>query len=255
MKKLLVTCALGAVACSATATTPGPQAGTVNTKSAVSTTQGTIGAVVQVAAPSSGAQPEGLASAQALQLAAQAAGNIITPGALTTSAFPTVGDLRPLTLRPADTGTTGTCDCTSTGCTFKACSTGAVTMDGAYSWGGGHVVCQGLTYAVQTAGIGVAGQETITLECDMAVTATTLSGTFHSKGTSGGTLAGYTSTTAWDTTLTYASVTFASGSSSPTAGSAHVEGTYSLTITESNKSNGTPQTWKGSTDVSFPSPQ
>src|SRR5262249_22530378 len=126
-------------------------------------------------------------------------------------------------------GTTGSCDCNETRCVFVACKTSVLQIDGTFSYGGGHVQCTDLKYAVAVAAGRISANFTMDVACDITVTPTSIDGSFETKGKSVGTVGGNNYTTEWDSTLQYKAVTFPSGGGAPTGGSVHADGTTTTT--------------------------
>lgn len=228
----------------------GGQQGTPNKQAATQTTQSTIGAVQSALKPgTAGGTSPGFTSANQLSGAASQTQQIVTPAAQGSS---TGKDFVPVDLSSIHTnanppGTTGGCDCAETSCTFTACKTGAITIDGSYSWGGGHLVCTGLKYTFGGAAGGYNADVTTTLDCDMTATTTSLDGTFHTKGSTSVTSGGGTYATTWDTKITFKKLAFAATGGAPTGGSEHVTGSVT-----SSASGGGPTTYNADFDVTFP---
>ena len=226
---------------------PAAAQGTPNKQGASSATQTTISAVQTAIKPAAGGANAGQSSANQLSSAAQATQNLITPAAATAKSLPGL-ELADL-LRPLGnpTGTTGTCTCTADSCTFAACSAGGVTIDGTYAFGGGHIKTTDLKYTLNVATGAVAADVVINVEADITATATSINGTFHSKGTTTASAGGQNYSSDWDSTLEFKSVTFSSGGGAPTGGSEHVSSTTNVT------SGGASQAYTGDFDVTFPS--
>ena len=225
------------------------QQGTPNKAAATQTTQSTITAV-QTAFKGTPGSNAGYTSASQLQGAAGQTQQMVTPaaqGGTATQSFLPI-DLSSIHTNANPPGTTGTCDCTDTQCTFQGCKTASVTIDGTYAWGGGKIKCTGLKYTVNTAAGGYTADYTVMLDCDMTVTATTLDGTFHSVGSTTASANGNSYQSSWDSTLTFKGVTYPSGGGAPTAGSAHVK----ASVTAAANGQGTPQTYNADYDVTFP---
>lgn len=238
------------VGCGSSDDKPAAAEGTPNKASASSATTTTITATQTAIKPASGgANDNGYNSATTLSSAAQACQNLVTPSAGSASQGLTIADL----LKPLEnpSGTTGTCDCKADSCTFVACKSATLTIDGTYSFGGGKLKATGLKYVIDTAVAGGAaggfGTKTeFTLDADMTATATSLEGTFKSKGTSTSTAGGQTYGSDWDSSLTFKGVTFPSGGGSPTAGSVAVTSTFTV------NAGGQTQSYAGAYDVTFP---
>jgi hypothetical protein len=227
---------------------PAAAQGTPNKQGASSATQTTIGAVQTAIKPAAGTADAGQSSANQLSSAAQATQNLVTPSAATAKSLPGL-ELADL-LRPLGnptTGTTGTCTCTADSCTFAACALGGVTIDGTYAFGGGHIKTTDLKYTITLATGGVAADVVIDVEADITATATSINGSFHSKGTTTASASGQSYSSTWDSTLDFKSVTFAAGGGAPTGGSEHVSSTTNVT------SGGASQAYTADFDVTFPS--
>jgi hypothetical protein len=165
--------------------TPATPEGTPNKQGASSATTATITATQSAIKPSTGGSNAGQSSANQLSAAAQATQNLVTAGAGSTGAksfpgldFATI--LQPLE-NPA--GTTGTCTCTADSCTFAACTTGALTIDGTYAFGAGKIKTSDLKYTIKTGTGPISADVVINVIADLTVTATSMNGTFQSKGT------------------------------------------------------------------------
>lgn len=228
---------------------PAAAEGTPNKATASSATTTTITAAQTALKPASGGNNNGYGSASTLSSAAQACQSLVTPSAGSASQGLTIADL----LKPLEnpSGTTGTCDCTADSCTFVACKSATLTIDGTYSFGGGKLKATGLKYVIDAAGAGgaasgVGTKVEITLDADMTATATSLDGTFKSTGTSTSTAGGQTYGSEWDSSLTFKGVTFPSGGGSPTAGSVAVDSTFAV------NAGGQSQRYAGTYDVTFP---
>lgn len=237
--------ALLAGGCSSEEDEPPAQAGTVNEQASVLTTQSTIGAVTAATSPGA----NGSTVAGQLGAAAQSTQGIVGPAAgngQQSLALETL--LRPMADPPGGTsGTTGTCDCNETSCTFKGCTVGGIlTVDGSYSWGGGRLQATDLKYTVAAAVGGTTANITIALSCDLTVTATSLDGTLRTTGNTTTNYGGSTYSTDWTTNIQFRNVTFPSGGGSPTGGSQRVEGRYTVT------NDGQPTAYSGAFDVTFP---
>ena len=221
---------------------PAAQAGTPNKQTASQTSTSTITSM-QTVNKQGATGADGQSSAQSLQSVAAAMQNLVTPQSGNTGAAQ-----QGLTLFPTETGTTGTCTCTATSCTFEACGNGtSFKMDGTYSWGGGTIKAA-LKYTVNSASGGAAADIVMELAADIKITETTLDGTVSSKGTSKSTFGAYSATTTWDSTMTYAGVTFAKGGGSPTAGSAKVK----ATTTTAGIAGAGGATYAADFDITFP---
>jgi hypothetical protein len=239
---------------------PAAQPATVNKQAAASNAQSTIAALSQTVSASGDIGPSsaGLLSsvAQSSQSLLTAQGGATGTRSLASALFLDDGSLHTLT-DPAPG-----CTCTATGCTFTNCSPASgstasgqysFTIDGSYSWGGGHIECKDLTYTFNANGVGASvGYSTnlvVTLNCDLTITSTLIKGTLRSAGSSSTNIAGqntqgaYSST--WDVTTTYNDVTFDT-THRPTGGSLHVQGTTSVNVA------GQSQSYAGSADVTFP---
>jgi hypothetical protein len=228
---------------------PAGQPGTTNEQGAVAATQGTIQAVSSLTG--SDAANSGTSSANLLGSAAQQTQSIVQPaaGGQGQSQTQSLGELVNLNgFRPQNTppGYSGTCECTETSCTFTACKGPNISIDGTYSWGGGKLVAKGLKYTLTGIGGGASVDATWTLDCDMAITATSIDGTFATTGTTKSTAGNYTVEASWDNKLTFKQVTFPAGGGAPTGGSEHVVGSYSIIV------NGQPQVYSGDFEVKFP---
>lgn len=223
------------------------QEGTPNKQSASSATTATITATQSAIKPGAGASA-GQSSANQLSSAAQATQNLVTPNAgAATQALPVldVADL----LRPLENpaGTTGTCNCTADSCTFAACTTGQVVIDGTYSFGGGKIKTTDLKYTIKTGAGGFAADVVINVEADLTVTATAIDGTFHSTGKTTTSAGGQSYSSDWDSSLEFRKVTYPSGGGAPTAGSVHVKAQASVSA------GGQSQAYHSEFDVTFPS--
>ncbi|HVH41477.1 MAG TPA: hypothetical protein VM925_04010, partial [Labilithrix sp.] len=190
--------------------TPPAQPAEVNKQVAASTAQSTI---LALSATTSGTNA-GASSVSSLASVAQSSQSLLQaqPGGATTqsiaSAF-TVAD----GIAPRDFDAPG-CSCTETSCTFTNCSPNSgsqysFTIDGTYSWAGGHVKCENLKYTFggSNAGgagtnIGISTKVAVTLNCDITITASSIKGFVQSAGSSSTEIAGrdtqgtYSST--WD---------------------------------------------------------
>lgn len=224
---------------------PAGNPGTANPRAATSTTTSAITALQVAIKPSSGGTNSGQASANQLSGAAQSAQSLVTAAPAGTAGIASVASALEILADPPG-GVTGSCECTETSCTFKACGTAQVVMDGTYSWGGGHIEAKGLTYTIKAGGGGAIADVKINLDCDLNVTDTTIKGTFRSKGDTTSSLGTATYSSSWDTSIQFNDVTFPKGGGAPTAGSEHVEGSVSTTVA------GIAQTYVASFDVTFP---
>lgn len=230
------------------------QPATVNKQAAAATAQSTIAAV---SATQSGSDV-GLSSATSLSSVAQSSQNLLTPQAPGASTQSLASALKiEEAIGTLDTSSPG-CECTAASCTFTKCSPGAggssrFTIDGSYSWAGGHVECKNLkyTFGVDSAGptTGISSKVEVTLNCDLNITATSLKGYLQSAGSSNTEIAGQSTAQAfsssWDIKTTYNDVTFGD-SRQPTGGSIKVEGKTSTSA------GGQQQAFSGSAEISFP---
>jgi len=226
---------------------PAAAEGTPNKQGASSATTATISAVQTAIKPAAGGTNAGQASANQLSSAAQATQGLVTPSAGTAAkSFAIPGLELADFLRPqADPAQTGTCTCTADSCTFAACSNGAVTIDGTYSFGAGKIKATGLKYTIDVA-TGLTAKLVITVDADITATATSLDGSFHSAGSTDGMAGGQTFSSAWDSTLEFKNVTFPSGGGAATGGSSHVSSTTTVTA------GGATQAYQGTFDLTFP---
>ena len=235
---------------------PAAAAGTPNKQSASSATTVTITAAQSALKPppsGGGANDNGYSSATTLSSAAQACQNLVTPAAGGQTAQGLTADLATL-LKPLEnpSGTTGKCDCTADSCTFVACKSAALTIDGTYSFGGGKLKATGLKYTINAleggggAAAGFGTEVVITLDADMTATATSLDGTFHSTGTTTTSVQGQSYGSAWDSTLQFKAVKFPSGGGAATAGSVNASSTYTV------NAGGGSQNYAGAFEVTFP---
>ena len=226
---------------------PAAAEGTPNKQGASSATTATISAVQTAIKPSAGGANAGQDSANQLSSAAQATQGLVTPSAGTAAkSFPglELADfLRPLA-DPA--GQTGTCTCTADSCTFAACSNGALTIDGTYSFGGGKIKATGLKYTIKLASGAAAADVVINVDADITATATSIDGSFRSAGTSTTSAGGQTYTSAWDSKLEFKAVTFGASGGAATGGSEHVSSTTTVTA------GGATQAYQANFDVTFP---
>jgi hypothetical protein len=228
---------------------PAAAEGTPNKQGASSATATTITAVQTAIKPSSGgaAGDAGQNSANQLANAAQATQSLVTPAAGTAAksipGLELAGFLHPL--GPA-AGQTGTCTCTADSCTFAACSNGSVTIDGTYSFGGGHIKATALKYTIKVASAVTNADVVITVDADITATATSINGSFHSAGSTTAMAGGQSYSSSWDSTLDFKNVTFASGGGAPAGGSEHVSSTTNVTA------GGASQAYQASFDVTFP---
>jgi hypothetical protein len=231
---------------------PAAAEGTPNKQGASTATASTITAVQTAIkpAPAGGAAGDsGQASANQLANAAQATQNLVTPAAgAAAKSLDGLGLVADLLHPLAPTGQTGTCTCTADSCTFAACSNGSVTIDGTYSFGGGHIKATGLKYTVNVASGVTNAAVVITIDADITATATSINGSFHSAGSTTAMAGGQSYSSTWDSTLDFKNVTFPSGGGAPTGGSEHVAATTNVTA------GGASQAYQSSFDVTFPSP-
>jgi hypothetical protein len=151
-------------------------------------------------------------------------------------------------LRPLEgpAGTTGTCTCTATSCTFVACTTGQVVIDGTYAFGGGTIKTTDLKYTIKTGAGGFSADVVIDVEADLTVTATSIDGSFRSKGTTTTAAGGQSYSSDWDSSLVFDGVTYGSGGGAPTAGKVHVKAQSSVSA------GGQSQAYHSEFDVTFP---
>jgi hypothetical protein len=158
------------------------------------------------------------------------------------------------------------CQCTGTSCTFTACSWGSsstgsggsfkFTIDGSYSWDGGHIKCNNLKYTFEGDNLGsintgsggpsgsIGTQTVVTLNCDMTVTSSSINGFIQSTGSATTSVGSTSYSSNFDIKMTYNNVTYASGA--PTGGSVKVEGTGST------NAGGQSYNYAGSGEVTFP---
>jgi hypothetical protein len=231
---------------------PAAPEGTPNKQGASTATSSTITAVQTAIKPAAGgaAGDSGQASANQLATAAQATQNLVTPAAGGTAAksisipgLELADLLHPLAPTP---GQTGTCTCTADSCTFAACSNGSVTIDGTYSFGGGHIKATALKYTINVASGITNAAVVITIDADITATATSINGSFHSAGSTTAMAGGQSYSSTWDSTLEFKAVTFPSGGGAPTGGSEHVAATTNVTA------GGASQAYQSNFDVTFP---
>lgn len=231
---------------------PAAQTATVDQGQAKANAQATISAL---SATLNGG--ENGASVGALSGAAQSSQGLLSyqPGAAGTRSVAQGLNLETGGVHPLDIGDPG-CSCTGTSCTFSSCSFGSASttfkIDGSYSWGGGHVVCNNLKYTFEStndvASSGAAGYATnmvVTLNCDLTVTETSINGYIQSAGNTSSSLGGQTYATTWDIRSTYNNVTF-NASHQATGGSLAVNGTASVSA------GGQTYNYAGSGEVTFP---
>jgi hypothetical protein len=225
------------------------QTGTANKQAATVTTQSTIGAVQTLVKPSSGGQSAGQASANLLASAAQAAQNAVQPAVLAATSGLTIAGVDPImVLEPQDNSSAaGVCTCTDTSCTFQGCTIGQVTMDGTYSWGGGHVEARGLKYTIKALTPGLTADIVINVDCNLTATPTSLDGSLRSTGQTSTGVGGASYTSDWDTTLTFNDVTFPESGGRATGGSVHVDGKVTVGIA------GNVQPYAAAYDITFAS--
>lgn len=226
---------------------PEHASGTPNQQAASATTEATIGAVRSVVSGSTGGQQHmGHASALQLATAAQSAQNAIQPPMGVAQSGLSLAELAPLTIVPQADPVSGGCTCTETGCTFQACTIGQVTIDGSYSWGGGHLECKSIKYTIKSATPGFTSDVVVTLDCDITATKTSLVGSLRSQGKTSAGIGDASYTTEWDTSMEFVNVTFPESGGKATAGSVKVNGTVSVSTP------GYAQTFAGAYEVTFP---
>lgn len=229
---------------------PAAAEGTPNKQGASSATSSTITAVqtaIKPAPAGGSAGDSGQSSANQLATAAQATQNLVTPAAGTAAkSLAGLGELADLLHPLAPTGQTGTCTCTADSCTFANCSNGSVTIDGTYSFGGGHIKASALKYTINVASGITNGSVVITIDADITATATSINGSFHSAGSTTASAGGQSYSSTWDSTLTFNNVTFPSGGGAPTGGSEHVAATTNVSA------GGASQAYQSNFDVTFP---
>lgn len=228
------------------------QPATVNKQAATATAQSTIAAL---SATTTGGDV-GISSATSLSSVAQSSQSLLTPQApgASTKSFASALKIEEV-IGTLDESSPG-CNCTATSCTFSNCkpSSGSsqFTIDGSYSWGGGHVECKSLKYVFGTDGagpsVGFSTKVEVTLNCDLTISATTIKGYLQSAGSSSTEVAGQSTagaySSSWDIKTTYNDVTFSNGQ--PTGGSMKVEGTTTTSAA------GQQQAFSGSAEISFP---
>ena len=137
-----------------------------------------------------------------------------------------------------------TCTCTEAACTYVNCAptgTTGILVNGTVSWTTTSLKCDKLTYAVNVSG----ATTNVTLDCDLAVTPTTLSGSVRSVGTAAlGNLVQSSSVQisdiGWSSTTQLSNVTY--DDKGLTGGSARVDVSSSIGD----------QAYTGSADVTFP---
>lgn len=223
---------------------PATQTATVNKDVAKSNAQSTITAV----SATTGSTENG-ASVGQLSGAASGSGSLLETNAAGTGTrslaqglnFNIEGGIHPL-----DIGDPG-CQCTGTSCSFSNCSFGTngtsggavqFTIDGSYSWGNGHVTCGNLKYTFKatnlggdvgtsgsTGSIGISTDTVVTMNCDITVTDTTITGFIQTAGNSATNLGQQAISSSWDIKSTYNSVTFDKATKNATGGSVNVKGT------------------------------
>lgn len=225
-----------AVGCGSDDNKPAGNQGTVNQgqakTSSVSMTKGISNAVDK---------NDGQGSLNALVQGSQEARSIVSPAA----------GAKPQGIPGIVTGlrTTGTCACEGTKCTYTDCTpTGGaggsgVVINGSLSWEAGNLKCVGLKYEISSAST----KTTITLDCDVKVTASSINGYVKSSGSSslGGLLADAgvnvnVGDVSWTSNTVFKDVKYANGT--PTSGSVHVDATTTVAG----------QTYNGSADINFP---
>lgn len=241
---------------------PAKQPASVNKQAAASNAQSTITALAST--QSGSGESAGQSSASGLAGVAQSSQSLLQaqPGTTGTqsiaSALFVEGGVQPLDLNGPG------CTCTATSCTFTNCAAGgstgsgsfSFTVDGTYSWGGGHVECKNLKYTFDGSGSGAGGAAigfstnvVVTLTCDLTLTSSSLKGFLQSVGSSSTEIAGQNTqgaySSSWDVKTTYNDVSYDS-SKRATGGSVHVEGTTSVTA------GGQTQSFAGAADVTFP---
>lgn len=232
---------LAAVACGGSddsgADQPAPLSGTVNQQSAKASAQQTITATRTAFTTKDTGSKKGLGVAAQLQGAASSSQGIITPAA--TGAPPQSTG----TGQVAQAVGSGTCDCTDTKCTFKDCADNpGVTINGELSYESGKLTCKALSYAITSA----AGATTITLDCDIAYTTTSVAGTLT---TTGGTSVGGAKV-GWSSTSKFNEVKYDAGGK-PVSGTLDVTASYSVEVA-TGQQGAAPQVYQGSATVSFP---
>ena len=213
--------ALGLVACGSDDTqtksnNSGAAQGTFNATTAKAAGTQISTAVSQILAG------KGTEGAMALAGVGQAAMGLVTPGGgAATQGFQGIGEA-------SQADTSGTCDCVPDGksCTFKGCTSASGasswTMDGTISWDGGKVVCD-LTFTGKSTGYDLDFHEV----CDLAVTATSLDGSFKTNGSATVAAQGQNVATTWDVSETFAGVKFPEGGGCPSAGTIEATATFS----------------------------
>lgn len=233
------------VACSSDDTTtadagPAAQPGTVNTQNAKASSTTYVGGVSQAVDKNDGQSALGQ-----LIAGAQQAQGIVTPSAGGGTA-PRTANVRLADAIGQVSQAITSCDdaCTGTTCTFKSCGSdeggNSIVIDGTLSWTGGNLKCVGLTYAITQMG---GTKTTITLDCDVTATSSSLKGTIKSTGATtlsaaqAGANAGELK---WSSDTTFNDVKYANGK--PTSGSVKVSATYSVAG----------QAYSGSAEVTFP---
>lgn len=227
---------------------PATPEGTPNKQSASSATTATITATQSAIKPAAGGANAGQASANQLSSAAQATQNLVTPSAGGTGAKSLPGLELADFLHPLENpaGTTGTCTCTADSCTFAACATGALTIDGTYAFGGGKIKTTDLKYTIKTGTGPISADVVINVKADLTVTATSMNGTFQSTGTTTTGAGGQSYSSSWDSSLDFKGVTYPSGGGAPTAGSVHIKASTSVSA------GGAAQAYQSEFDVNFP---
>jgi len=241
----------GLTACSSDDTStadagPPAQNGTVNTQAAKGSTTSYVGGV-SVAVN----QNQGMGSLQQLVAGAQGAQGIVTPSVGAASTKTRTITLADMVGQVSQAITSCNDACKGTVCEFKGCGSdeaGTLTITGTLSWTGGNLKCVGLTYDIDQSSVG-GTKTTISLECDVTATATSLKGTIKSKGSTsaaaflkdagvpGGSGVGDVS---WSSDTTFVDVTYANGK--PTGGKVQVTATTSTAG----------QSYSGSAEVTFP---
>ncbi|MFO0735457.1 MAG: hypothetical protein U0270_06245 [Labilithrix sp.] len=231
---------------------PAPEIATVDNAAAKSSATATITALASTVNGS-----ENGASVGALSAAAQSSQSLLSaqPAAGTRSVAQGLG-LDTESIHVLDIGDPG-CSCTATSCTFNACSFGATnnngsvsfTIDGSYSWGGGHVVCSDLKYTFSGNNLGggtLSTNTVVTLNCDLTVTDSSIDGFVQSSGSTSTNLGQNAYSSTWDVRSTYHRVTFDRTTHQATGGSLTVNGTATTTA------GGQTRQYAGSGEVTFP---
>lgn len=217
---------------------PAPLQGTVNQQSAKASAQQTITATRTAFTSKDTGSKKGLGVAAQLQGAASSSQGIITPAAAGAPTQSTTGEV-------AQAIGAGTCDCTDTKCSFKDCADNpGVTINGELAYENGKLTCKDLAYTVTSAAS--AGTTTITINCDIAYTDTSVAGTLSTTGATsvGGAKVG------WSSSSTFNAVKY-DATGKAVSGSVDVTASYSIEVA-TGQQGAAPQVYQGSASVTFP---